>query len=64
VGWIATATPRKLAATTIQQISVHSNGKSMPYSIGSFHNWQSVPIFGTSTVHAAERSVAQPTTVT
>jgi hypothetical protein len=57
--------PRKPAATTIQQIPVHSNGKSMLYSIRPSHDWESVPIFGKPPVRAAaERSVAQPATLT
>ncbi len=55
---------RKPAATTIQQIRVHWNGKSMPYSIRPSGNWAAPPDFGTLTVRDADRHVAKPTTLT
>jgi hypothetical protein len=53
---------RKTAATAIQQIPIHWNGKSMPYSIRPSYSWESIPVFGTLTVPAAaEHHVAKPT---
>ena len=53
---------RKTAATAIQQIPIHWNGKSKPYSIRPSYSWESIPVFGTLTVPAAaEHHVAKPT---